>query len=874
MVAQKFPAPKGGVVEGMAYDAHELNYNKVLSSSGSVLVQMVHELFPLDLPVIVPASVKPVTSRNTGPSFALSSFGDESGGDPVVQFRGIGQKRPLEPDTQTPGVIGEQKRFQHTRHLRNVLQWIRKSYDSVLTPLDKRIFDSFDTLSVEAVTLISRLYSRKGPLFTLADLQRRYSSELGDTEAVGRAILELYNKGWINAIFGEDLQLVDGTAHEQQQLQDRMSDLLAWIYQVHPLTPTQIALRSQMAAYIDPSANFPVHGDGNVDFRGLTLPEQLQFLFSFVCSHLLTVREAHSCLTVTPESQAAFAELQRKAADSRSAITRADYVSCLRQGLRAQPRPLGAALWQSWGNVVLCLSPLHQMLILRCDVIVGAVSDGRRLESDSGMHKQTMEDIHRVVFADKLVEMLPDLKGGLVLNQGQWHHFVNALLLERSWEEALSHPDFQKHSSSKVKFASIVVDTCQSIIASYLEPQAFDRDLPFDQADSVLRSQTDRFRRWLLDVGKIAQVENVSGTGLHAFATSRPQFLWRFTAPWVAARIMTHCLTVLEGDGEHFRCAVAYRGLLRSPFCPTRRGHWWIRLSLCLQHLKSKPASLTVAEEALTDVGLRLSDRLALESRVRKMSKEPLRWKLHPSCPPNAPAALPEDSMDAKRIALVDGTGKGGAQPARRVLYQHEGRAVTVEELVLHKYCTPASGWLGIHCEGSLLCSIFGLLCWDLIFMDVEGVFQTRFQSHPLDMFTDSFYNSRAREMEARFSVLAKMKSQELYEEMEKCWEAHEGVACHGLKWDLFPNRQTWADICHCLQPKGLVELLRAMAMDYSGHCAGFPDLFLWHPKKSMSLFLEVKSTNDKLSDRQKEWIYILQRAKQQVVVLRVKDIQ
>lgn len=32
-------------------------------------------------------------------------------------------------------------------------------------------------------------------------------------------------------------------------------------------------------------------------------------------------------------------------------------------------------------------------------------------------------------------------------------------------------------------------------------------------------------------------------------------------------------------------------------------------------------------------------------------------------------------------------------------------------------------GWQGWHCEGSLLVTLFGILFWDVIFEEVDGVF-------------------------------------------------------------------------------------------------------------------------------------------------------
>ncbi len=43
-------------------------------------------------------------------------------------------------------------------------------------------------------------------------------------------------------------------------------------------------------------------------------------------------------------------------------------------------------------------------------------------------------------------------------------------------------------------------------------------------------------------------------------------------------------------------------------------------------------------------------------------------------------------------------------------------------------------GWIGWHCEGSFLMSLFSIMMWDIIFeVEVADVFQNRYQDAPLD---------------------------------------------------------------------------------------------------------------------------------------------
>lgn len=53
----------------------------------------------------------------------------------------------------------------------------------------------------------------------------------------------------------------------------------------------------------------------------------------------------------------------------------------------------------------------------------------------------------------------------------------------------------------------------------------------------------------------------------------------------------------------------------------------------------------------------------------------------------------------------------------------------TVEDLALQHYAQMEhGGWRGIHCEGSIFRTLYGLLFWDIIFAPVPDVFLHPFQ--------------------------------------------------------------------------------------------------------------------------------------------------
>ena len=63
----------------------------------------------------------------------------------------------------------------------------------------------------------------------------------------------------------------------------------------------------------------------------------------------------------------------------------------------------------------------------------------------------------------------------------------------------------------------------------------------------------------------------------------------------------------------------------------------------------------------------------------------------------------------------------------------------------LQYYASEAGGgWQGVHSEGGVWATLFGLLLWDVLFCtDVPDVLRTPFQTAPLDLDTDAFFPAR-----------------------------------------------------------------------------------------------------------------------------------
>ena len=223
----------------------------------------------------------------------------------------------------------------------------------------------------------------------------------------------------------------------------------------------------------------------------------------------------------------------------------------------------------------------------------------------------------------------------------------------------------------------------------------------------------------------------------------------------------------------------------------------------------------------------------------------------------------------------------------------------------------------GVHCEGAAMTTIFGLLFWDVIFQDAGGMFQTAYQRAPLDFGTPAFYHRREAAIEARLEAIMLAGDHDhdhdhdhAGHEPDRCgagaggcaatvaaggrapgsgvggmvaeaWSVHHGEQCAGVAWDRF-DRATISAIAACIGAPVVAGVCRVLAQNYRHRRGGLPDLLLWRPappaappedgpratkgvaagapspSKPRARFVEVKSTNDKLSAKQRVWLHVL----------------
>uniref|UniRef100_A0A8C2KB68 Fanconi-associated nuclease n=1 Tax=Cyprinus carpio TaxID=7962 RepID=A0A8C2KB68_CYPCA len=359
-----------------------------------------------------------------------------------------------------------------------------------------------------------------------------------------------------------------------------------------------------------------------------------------------------------------------------------------------------------------------------------------------------------------------------------------------------------------------------------------------------------------------------------------PVFLRCFTVGWTYTRILSRGVEILQRLRRYEDSVEDLRNLLSQlVYCVDSRGRWWDRLALNLQqHLKQHEQAICAIRDGLNDPLVRTGHKLSLHQRASRM-KESASLKKYRLLLRDLPTVHVQDvthvTIRGQLFPHEGGMGKSVfLRAANEDERSTEGRGTmvmcSVEELALEHYRTLGFDQ-GIHGEGSTFSSLFGLLMWDIIFIDgVPDVFRNPYQTCPLDLHTDCFYGNRRDAIEARAEMLRQASAETLQELLADVWNAQEGRVCALINWERFSSLQQAQSLVACLGSHFLSGVVLRMAKDYR-HCrGGLPDLVVWSTYNKKFKLVEVKGPNDRLSQKQQIWLDELRKLGADVEVCHV----
>ncbi|KAI1143519.1 VRR-NUC domain-containing protein [Hypoxylon sp. FL0543] len=307
-----------------------------------------------------------------------------------------------------------------------------------------------------------------------------------------------------------------------------------------------------------------------------------------------------------------------------------------------------------------------------------------------------------------------------------------------------------------------------------------------------------------------------------------------------------------------------------------RRGAWYQRKALLEEHymyaLEPVPTykdaelqkkhwkriAATTCETALEDRDCHLIYHYDIQKRLVKLEKQlKIPKRLQHDFGHVRLQKPAEHFVEGVQIKKDDAVGKKGRAVSTKTIWVDEaegGGECSVEAMCLSWYRT--QGWKGYHAEGGIMRTLFAYLFFDILFLYIPNVFQTAYQTCPLDLHTDAFYPTRASEINHRLVEIANGGAARLIEEVDRR-ERENRTCVVGLSWDY--ELKDLLELADCFDGAALAAVCKVMAQEYGQRGGGIPDLILWRtePNKEV-MFAEVKSANDRLSDTQRLWIHVL----------------
>ncbi|KAL4876563.1 VRR-NUC domain-containing protein [Aspergillus karnatakaensis] len=389
------------------------------------------------------------------------------------------------------------------------------------------------------------------------------------------------------------------------------------------------------------------------------------------------------------------------------------------------------------------------------------------------------------------------------------------------------------------------------------------------------------YPRWRTLLGQEQQKEDT------IYETGEGAYLRRFSPAWVYTRIIHKGLYPLgrfKEYKEEYR--ILSELLAQRLFHPARRGAWYQRKALLEEHYMYnltpfenrneeaqkkhwKRIALRTCEEGLEDPSCHLIYHYDLQKRIHKLEKALKVVKREQHDFGHVALAKPEErTVEGIQIEREDSPIRNGpVNPNPDDMYtprrsgptiwidEHEdGAECRVEAMCLSWY--RSQGWKGYHSEGGIIRTLFGLLFYDILFTYIPNVFQSPFQTCPLDLHTDTFYPTRASLINHRLALLTQPGAAEsLLSTIHNTYSPSQPCAI-GIDWS-FPLSDL-VEIVQCFKGEALSAICRIMAQEYQARSGGVPDLVIWSVEKQEVRFVEVKSVNDRLSDNQRLWIHVL----------------
>jgi hypothetical protein len=155
------------------------------------------------------------------------------------------------------------------------------------------------------------------------------------------------------------------------------------------------------------------------------------------------------------------------------------------------------------------------------------------------------------------------------------------------------------------------------------------------------------------------------------------------------------------------------------------------------------------------------------------------------------------------------------------------------------------------YVENALINSLFGLLCWQTVFMPLPGAFFHPFHAGPADLHAPDFYQRRAAGFDA---CLAQLDNEQYKATIRHNFAAKAGLQSPFVYWDTL-TEDLLEQALQCMPPAHLKACFIRLLQDIKTNRSGLPDLVRFWPEHASYQLIEVKGPGDRLQDNQIRWL-------------------
>ncbi|CRM10646.1 VRR-NUC domain-containing protein [Pseudomonas sp. 58 R 12] len=155
------------------------------------------------------------------------------------------------------------------------------------------------------------------------------------------------------------------------------------------------------------------------------------------------------------------------------------------------------------------------------------------------------------------------------------------------------------------------------------------------------------------------------------------------------------------------------------------------------------------------------------------------------------------------------------------------------------------------YVENGLINSLFGLLCWDVIFAPLPGSFFHPFQRGPADLHSEDFHQRRAPLFAGCFEQL---QDERYKTTIRQRYSEKWGIQSPFVFWNLL-SEELLEQALACLPAEHLHYWFERLLLDIRANRTGMPDLIQFWPEQKTYRMIEVKGPGDRLQDNQLRWL-------------------